>query len=597
MLDLSSDQTIGGVGKNSNMSDSKNSGKSGGKKSGKKGGSKKGGKNSGQNNSNFFGFTAMPDMFDSYEPDIKDILINYNEKFADALPAKYRDKEIFTVITHLMMSQKSCSLLIGAPGTGKTKIVEEIARNIAAQSPYTNSLNDYTVYELPLSNLMSGTGLRGDLEKKLNAVINYCETEKVILFIDEIHQLCDSYGGHNDIAQMLKPAMARGTIKIIGATTLQESKNLLDDPAFNRRFNRVQVSELSKEQTKDIIEEIYMPKMVSHYKIDFGDGVALAIVNAAEKRKTIKSHRPDNAITLLDQICANTLLQRNYNLSVCTDAKVSEVLEKTPVVVNTTHIDNYIKDSNFALPESFDSIKSKLFFRDSVIDRAYRILSDYVRINELFPDKKPFILKLSGEECSGKTTLANLIGEAFDEEPIFLDLSDYIDAPSLNRIIGSPVGYIGSNSKKEMPFDIVETNPRKVIILDNMDSASPVVQEFFRSSEKTGLIKYADNRMIDISQCIVIEVSTRKSVKANIGFNTSPTDAGTTELTIEKLSKEEIILGTERLIGKMISELREDHSRYLRISTEAVLDEEEKNELVSARDMMIVAKKRILRML
>ena len=146
MLDLSSDQTIGGVGKNSNMSDSKNSGKSGGKKSGKKGGSKKGGKNSGQNNSNFFGFTAMPDMFDSYEPDIKDILINYNEKFADALPAKYRDKEIFTVITHLMMSQKSCSLLIGAPGTGKTKIVEEIARNIAAQSPYTNSLNDYTVY-------------------------------------------------------------------------------------------------------------------------------------------------------------------------------------------------------------------------------------------------------------------------------------------------------------------------------------------------------------------------------------------------------------------------------------------------------------------
>ena len=543
-----------------------------------------------------FPFPGNPE--ESENEEIMNMLINYNEKFADALPAKYREKEIFTVISHLMMSQKCCSLLIGAPGTGKTKIVEEIARHIANQSPYTNSLNDHTVYELPLSSIVSGSGLVGDLERKVGGVIRYCEKEKVILFIDEIHQLCgDNNMTYSKIAQMLKPAMARGSMKIIGATTLQESKNLFDDPAFNRRFNRVQVSELSKEQTKDIIREVYMPKMASFYGIGFGDGIDEAIVSAAEKQKTISSHRPDNAITMLDQICANTLLKRNYNISVCHTENVSEMLKNTPVIVNTTHIDNYVRESNFALPDSFDRLKEKLFFRDNVIDRAYEILSAFVKMNEVFPEKKPFVLKIAGEACSGKSTLAGLIAEAFDEEPVFLDLADYIDAPSLNRIIGSPVGYIGSNSKKEMPFDIVETNHRKVIILDNMDSASPVVQEFFNSAVKTGLIKYADNRTVDISQCIVIEVTSKKVAKANIGFNTEKPDSGSTELLIEKLSKEEIQAGTCRLMSEMVRELKKDHSKYLGLPDEIELEEAEKEELVTARDMIIVAKKKLLKMI
>ena len=140
---------------------------------------------------------------------VTELLIDYNKKFAKAMPVKHRDQEVFQVVSQLMMAKKSCSLLVGAPGTGKTAIVEEIARLIAMKSPYTSMLNDYTLYELPLSSLMAGTSFRGQLEEKVRSVVEYCESNKVILFIDEIHQLCGGHG-YDSVSQMLKPAMARG---------------------------------------------------------------------------------------------------------------------------------------------------------------------------------------------------------------------------------------------------------------------------------------------------------------------------------------------------------------------------------------------------
>ena len=526
---------------------------------------------------------------------INELLINYNKKFAKGTPAKYRDKEIFSVISQLMMSQKSCSLLVGAPGTGKTKIVEEIARLIANQSPYTTSLNDHVVYELPLTNLMSGTSYRGQLEEKVKEVIEYCETEKVILFIDEIHQLVGVNPAYDSISQMLKPAMARGSIKIIGATTTQESKNLLDDPAFNRRFNKVQVCELSIEQTRDIIETVYLPKMSSFYNIGFANNIASVITDAAERSKTITCHRPDNAITLLDQVCANTVLKRNYNIAVCTDETLRQTMQATALVVNQKHVEDFNKETYFILPDNFDSVKHKIRYRDDVIDKLYNVIDDYNKISALFPDKKPFVINIKGESKSGKTTLVTETAHLIDEQPVYLDLSDYTDAPSLNRIIGSPVGYVGSDSKKEMPFDIIESTPRKIIILDNFDKCHQTVQDFFRSALDTAVIKYADNRLIDISKCIVFKTTENTGKTHSIGFMESKAKNPASEIILDRLSSDEIIKATEDNIREMITVLKTNHSKYSSLPDEILLDDENKAKLVSPSDMNIVARNIILK--
>lgn len=524
---------------------------------------------------------------------VTDLLIDYNKKFAKAPPAKHREKEIFQTVSQLMMAKKSCSLLVGAPGVGKTAIVEEIARLIANQSPYTNMLNDYTVYELPLSSLMSGTGYRGQLEEKVRAVVEYCENNKIILFIDEIHQLCGGHG-YDSVAQMLKPAMARGSIKVIGATTLQESKSLLEDPAFNRRFNKVQVCELSMDQTRDIIETVTMPAMARHYNIGFAPGLPEKIVQAAEKSKTITCHRPDNAITLLDQVCASTLLQRNANIMKCQDETLKQHMQSTPLVVNSTHIENYNKNAGFAVPKNFDSVKNRIFFRDETIDRLYTTISDYARFDDLFPSGKPFRIDVKGDAKSGRTTLVTACAALIDEQPVYLDLADYSDAPSLNRIIGSPMGYIGSDSRQEMPFDIIESNPRKIIILDNMDKGHPVVRDFFESSMGTGLIKYADNRVVDIGKCIILCVTEDAGTSRSIGFTQRKDPVSQTSVQIRALSSNETLDAAQRMVRDMIRSMKAGHAKYKSIPDDFELPEETKNTITGPGDIAQAARSVIL---
>ena len=525
------------------------------------------------------------------------MLIDYNKKFAKDAPAKYRDKEVFQVISQLMMAQKSCSLLVGAPGVGKTKIVEEVARLIAVQSPYTSALDGYVLYELPLTSLMAGTNYRGQLEEKVKQMVEWLEKEKAILFIDEIHQLMNARSGYEGVAQALKPAMARGSIKMIGATTLQESKTLLDDPAFNRRFNRVQVCELSIEQTKDIIETVYLPKMASHYGCGFANNIAERVVDAAERSKTITGHRPDNAITLLDQVCAGTVLQNNYNIATCQDQQLKAHMLSAPTVINASHVENWGKGQTFTMPADFAPVKSRLFFRDGCIDGLYKALDDYVRFDAIFPSGKPFQVMVKGAPKSGRTTMLRMCAELVDEAPVYLDLADYTDSPSLNRIIGSPLGYVGSDSKQEMPFDIIESNPRKIIILDNLDKCHPVVKDFFASAIGTGLIKYADNRVIDISKCIVLCSEEEKGHARAIGFVESKDPVSLSEVRLEPLSASEMQDAAAKMVANMVAVLKREHSKYSALPDDPGLTDEEKSRLAGPADMEPAARRTVLAML
>lgn len=540
---------------------------------------------------------ATPKQAQDDASGLKSMLVDYNKRFQTAAPAKYRDREVFQVISQLMMSQKSCSLLVGAPGVGKTKIAEEVARLIATGSPYAASLAGYTVYELPLSNLMAGTQFRGQLEERVQALVGWLEKEKVILFIDEIHQLMNGHSGYEGVSQALKPAMARGSIKMIGATTLQESKTLLEDPAFNRRFNRVQVCELSIEQTRDIIETVYLPKMSSHYSCGFANGLAEKVVQAAERSKTITSHRPDNAITLLDQVCASTVLQRNYNIATCQDPNLKQHMQGAAIVINAGHVDNWGKEQTFTVPSDFSPVKDKIFFRNEAVDALHKAVSDYVQFDAIFPSGKPFRLCLKGQPKSGRTTLLTESAGLVDEDPVYLDLADYSDAPSLNRIIGSPLGYVGSDSKQEMPFDIIESSPRKIIILDNLDKCHPVVRDFFESAMGTGLIKYADNRTVDISKCIVLCSEEVKGRARKIGFVESKDPVSSTEIEIAALDHDEMTAGAARMVRDMVAVLKAEHQRYASLPDDPGIPDDEKASLAGPEDMAPAARRAVLAMI
>ncbi|MGN0552840.1 MAG: AAA family ATPase, partial [Oscillospiraceae bacterium] len=229
-------------------------------------------------------------------------LINYNECFKDEEPIMFRNGVIQQTLSCLIGKFKPNALLVGAAGVGKTKIVEDIARRIANDdSLIPEQLKGYTIYELPLSNIVSGSGLVGDVEKKTKNILEFAQDpeNKVILFIDEVHVLINNNSTYEKIAQLMKPALARGNLKVIAATTLQESQNLMDDPAFNRRFTRIIVDELTKEQTKEVLLQI-KNSMFEHYfrKIAISDKILDEVVTIAEEYKSMGAHRPDTAITL-----------------------------------------------------------------------------------------------------------------------------------------------------------------------------------------------------------------------------------------------------------------------------------------------------------
>ena len=190
----------------------------------------------------------------------KSMLIDYNDKFAGALPAEFRDEVIDRTAAALISKNKPSAILLGPAGVGKTRVVEELARRIATKDPTVPPrLRNKTIYELSLSSLVAGTMYRGMMEQKIEALIAFAKEPKngAILFIDEIHQLVpagnQSSSSHEELAQSLKPALARGDLRVIGATTDQEGRRLAGDPAFARRFTRVGVSELNQDQTRQVL--------------------------------------------------------------------------------------------------------------------------------------------------------------------------------------------------------------------------------------------------------------------------------------------------------------------------------------------------------
>ena len=450
--------------------------------------------------------------------DINDMLINYNETYKSATPALFRDEIVTQTMSIISSSRKPNALLVGPAGVGKTAIVEEIARRIAnKEASVPPQLANTTIYELPIATLVAGAGVVGDLENRITEIIKFAQdaNNDALLFIDEIHLIADSNNTtYAKIAQILKPAMARGYIRVIAATTMGEAKKLDDDPAFKRRFSSVIVDELTREQTRQILD-IVLPGMLTHYqnKVTVAPDVLDEIVMTADRLMST-GHRPDTAITLLDRALSHSVISHHAAIQEAlasgntTSAQMLQQITHIPLTAKRLNTIAMLLVTGQSQPPHLDVTAlqtelSRLRGQEEVLPR----IVDALRRRELniFPSTRPTSWLFAGASGVGKSETATIISSMVTgQKPIILNMAEYHDSASINRIIGSPTGYVGSDSAKERPFDTLASNPYRVIVLDEFEKADMSVQRLFLSALDTGEIQMANGPAVDLSRCIVI---------------------------------------------------------------------------------------------
>lgn len=482
--------------------------------------------------------------------DVTEMLINYNTRFAAATPAMFRDGVIAQTISVLIGKSKPNPLLVGPAGVGKTRIVEDIARAIAVSDPMIpRQLAGATIYELPLSNLVAGAGIVGQLEERLAGVVDFATNSdnNAILFVDEIHLLQDSKDPiYKKVAQILKPALARGDMRLIGATTMNEARAFDDDPAFQRRFTRLVVDELTREQATDVLFSA-LPSFVTHYrnKVGVSDDVLRKLVVIADENSRASAHRPDNALTLLDRAMADTIVGHNgaiARMEAAGDTVAAQALRSIAVLpLSEAKVRSVAVRlmTGLATKEAFDEQRvleqlERIKGQEEIVDEVI----DALRRDDLaaFPRTRPMAWMFAGPSGVGKTEAVKIIAqELTNQKPIMLNMGEFAHEHDTSRLIGAGPGYVGSQSDRELPFDSLESNPYRVILLDEIEKAHRVVHRLLLTALDEGWMRMASGKVIDLSKTIIIATT-----NAGREVTSRPAMGFSAQIGIRKLSRQEL---------------------------------------------------------
>ncbi|MBU2053775.1 MAG: ATP-dependent Clp protease ATP-binding subunit [Proteobacteria bacterium] len=438
-----------------------------------------------------------------------------------------RRQELLQVIQTLARNTKSNPVLVGEAGVGKTAIVEALAMRLV-ENKGPDFLKGSRIIELNMGLLVAGTSYRGEFEERLTKIIQEATAQKeVILFIDEIHTLIGTgkISGGMDAAQILKPALSRGDLRCIGATTIAEYRRHIEtDPAFERRFEKVIVEEPSRDECIEMLKGI-RGKLEEHHGCLINDDAITSAVDLSIRFDT--DHRlPDKAIDLLDRAGAReqaprlTMIGHSDIIGTITAESIAEMLAvkvRIPKDVISGHLSGNFKTHLQGLGKR---LKQRVIGQDEAIDTvSQRLVMAYSGISVR---KGPLAVFLFlGPSGVGKTELAkSLANELFgsDNAMIRLDMSEYREEHSTSKLIGSPPGYVGYDEEGQLTGKL-RTKPYSILLLDEVEKAHPKVFDLFLQLFDEGRITDAKGRTVDARNCIIILTSNiRPPEYKRVGF-------------------------------------------------------------------------------
>ena len=432
-------------------------------------------------------------------------------------PVIGRDTEIEELTLVLARRHKSNVMLIGDPGVGKTAIAEGVARKIV-EGTVPNFIKDHTVYSLDISALLAGSKYRGDFEERIKMVITSLEKKKnCILFIDEAHMMSGAgavSGGSNDMSNMLKPALSKGTIKVIASTTWEEfRKHFEKDRALMRRFQRVLINEPDEATAIKIMKGLkkYYEK---HHGVKITNQAIIDSVKYSTKFMTDKK-LPDKAIDLIDCACARFKVRDEVNGIVDHDEVVFEVAKITGLP-----LDQISAKENKNLKDLEKNMRNKVFGQEKAIE----VLLDKIFIAQagLKSLNKPVgSFLFTGPTGVGKTETAKALAANMGVELVRFDMSEYQEAHSVAKFIGSPPGYVGFDDNAGQLVTKLQEHPNCILLLDEVEKAHPSVLTIMLQLMDNGFVTGSNGKKADGRNAIIIMTSNLGAADAeknNVGF-------------------------------------------------------------------------------
>ena len=434
-----------------------------------------------------------------------------------------RVKEVEDIVNVLAKKFKSNVLMVGDPGVGKTAIAEGIALKIT-QKEVPEFLYDHELYSLEVGSLLAGSKYRGDFEEKVKAVIEALSTKKkAVLFIDEAHTMKgsgSSTSGSIDFANMLKPAITKGTLKVIASTTWEEFYESFEkDRALMRRFYRVSVDEPDRDSTVRILQGLSVRLNEFHDVVIDDEAIVTAVDSATRYIHDRKN--PDKSIDLLDAACAKQRVANNKGVTIDKALVLEQVERMTGVSLDKLDGDNYSRIQTLET-----NVKDKLYGQEEAVNNVLERV--YVSFAGLNPETKPMCSFLFlGPTGTGKTELAKLLSKNLDMPLLKYDMSEYGEKHSVSTLIGAPPGYVGFGEGTlggGRLINDLSKNPHSILLFDEVEKAHPEVFNIFLQLLDEGRVTGSNGKEVNAKNTIIIMTSnlgSQDGEKNNIGFGST----------------------------------------------------------------------------
>jgi ATP-dependent Clp protease ATP-binding subunit ClpA len=453
-----------------------------------------------------------------------------------------RAEELDEMITVLARKFKANVLMVGDPGVGKTAIVEGLAQEISA-GRVPEFLKGHEVWSLEVGSLLAGSKYRGEFEEKFKAVIAALETKKnCILFVDEAHTMKGAGASSQsslDMANMLKPSITKGSLKVIASTTWEEYYESFEkDRALMRRFHRVGIDEPDAGTTEQILIGL-SPRLESFHNVLIDTDAITAAVELSG-RYIHDRKNPDKSIDLLDGACAKERVKDVGNVTITKDMIMAQLSRVTDVPM-----DRLENESSAKIIELESNIKQKLYGQDAAVDRVLERV--YINFSGIGNAKRPIASFLFlGPTGTGKTELAKLLGEHLDMKLLKYDMSEYQERHTVSGLIGAPPGYVGfedGNLGGGKLISDVSKHPFSILLFDEIEKAHPDVINIMLQMLDEARITSSNGKTVDLKNCIIIMTSNlgaRDNETNNIGFGQALEKTGSEDKAMKEFFKPEL---------------------------------------------------------